>query len=79
MNQQPNMVLTIPEPKKVVLQAMPYPTIKPGYSMIKVEIAPVCIEHQVYKEHLMEGHSDECHQGLEGVGTVCEVARGSKL
>jgi threonine dehydrogenase-like Zn-dependent dehydrogenase len=79
MNQQPNMVLTIPEPKKVALQAMPYPTIAPGYSMIKVEIAPVCIEHQVYKEHLMEWHSDECHQGHEGVGTVCEVAPGSKL
>ena len=39
--------------------------------MIKVEIAPVCIEHQVYKEHLMEWHSDEGHQGHEGVGTVC--------
>jgi threonine dehydrogenase-like Zn-dependent dehydrogenase len=74
-----NIVLTIPEPKKVVLKERPYPTLAPGYSMIKVEIAPVCIEHQVYKEHRFEWHSDEDHQGHEGVGTICEVVPGSKF
>ena len=39
-----NVVLTIPEPRKVVLKDKPYSTLAPGYSMI--EIAPVCIEHQ---------------------------------
>ena len=49
-----NVVLTIPEPRKVELTEKPYPTLMPGYSMMKVEIAPVCIEHQVYKEHRFE-------------------------
>jgi threonine dehydrogenase-like Zn-dependent dehydrogenase len=74
-----NTVLTIPEPRKVVLKQMPYPRIVPGYVMVKVEIAPVCIEHQVYKEHRMEWHSDCDHQGHEGVGTICEVTAGSRL
>lgn len=79
MQEKQNIVLTIPEPKKVALQSLPYPRIKPGYSLIKVEIAPVCIEHQVYNDHTMEWHSDEGHQGHEGVGTICEVAAGSRF
>ena len=47
---QNNVVLTIPEPGKVELVERPYPKIIPGYSLVEVEIAPVCIEHQVYKE-----------------------------
>ncbi|HAT28682.1 MAG TPA: zinc-binding dehydrogenase [Gammaproteobacteria bacterium] len=74
-----NTVLTIPHPKQVALKEMPYPKIVPGYVMVKVEIAPICIEHQVYKEHLMEWHSDCDHQGHEGVGTICEVTSDSKL
>lgn len=74
-----NTVLTIPEPLKVELKEKPYPKIAPGYAMMKVEIAPVCIEHQVYKEHRFEWHSDEEHQGHEGVGTICEVLPGSKF
>jgi len=74
-----NTVLTIPEPREVALKEMPYPRIVPGYVMVKVEIAPICIEHQVYKEHRMEWHSDCDHQGHEGVGTICEVTPGSRL
>ena len=74
-----NTILTIPEPKKTALKEKPYPMIVPGYAMVKVEIAPICIEHQVYKEHRMEWHSDAEHQGHEGVGTICEVAPGSKF
>jgi len=74
-----NVVLTIPEPQKVVLKEKPYPTLAPGYSMMQVEIAPICIEHQVYKEHRFEWHSDEERQGHEGVGTICEVMPGSKF
>ena len=74
-----NTVLTIPQPKHAALKEMPYPKIVPGYVMVKVEIAPICIEHQVYKEHLMEWHSDCDHQGHEGVGTICEVTSDSKL
>jgi threonine dehydrogenase-like Zn-dependent dehydrogenase len=74
-----NVVLTIPEPKKVVLEERPYPKIAPGFSLVRVEIAPVCIEHQVYKEHRFEWHSDEEHQGHEGVGTIVESLPGSKF
>jgi len=76
---QTNTVLTIPQPKKVALKEFPYPKIIAGYVMVKVEIAPICIEHQVYKEHRMEWHSDAEHQGHEGVGTVHEVMPGSSL
>ena len=74
-----NVLLTIPEPKKVELKERPYPKIVPGFSLIQVEIAPVCIEHQVYKEHRFEWHSDEEHQGHEGVGTIVETVPGSKF
>ncbi len=74
-----NVVLTIPEPKKVVLKERPYPKLAPGYSLVQVEIAPICIEHQVYKEHRFEWHSDEERQGHEGVGAICEVMPGSKF
>lgn len=79
MTEKKNVVLTIPEPKKTGLKEVPYPKIVPGYAMVEVEIAPICIEHQVYKEHRMEWHSDEEHQGHEGVGTICEVTSGSKF
>ena len=76
---QNNVVLTIPQPGRVELVERPYPKIIPGYSLVEVEIAPICIEHQVYKEHRFEWHSDAEHQGHEGVGTVREVAPGSKF
>lgn len=79
MTEKKNVVLTIPEPKKTVLKEVPYPKIVSGYAMVEVEIAPICIEHQVYKDHTMEWHSDEEHQGHEGVGTICEVTPGSKF
>ena len=74
-----NVVLTIPEPRRVELEDRPYPKIVPGYSLVEVAIAPVCIEHQVYKEHRFEWHSDAGNQGHEGVGTIIEVAPGSKF
>jgi len=74
-----NTVLTIPNPGQVALKEMPYPRIVPGYVMVKVEIAPICIEHQVYRDHTMEWHSDPEHQGHEGVGTICEVTPGSRF
>jgi threonine dehydrogenase-like Zn-dependent dehydrogenase len=79
MTEKKNVVLTIPEPKKTALKEVPYPKIVPGFAMVEIEIAPICIEHQVYKDHLMEWHSDEEHQGHEGVGTICEVTPGSKF
>ena len=36
-----NVILTIPEPGKFELVEKPFPKIKPGYAVIKTEIAPV--------------------------------------
>jgi L-iditol 2-dehydrogenase len=74
-----NTALTIPHPGEVALVERPYPRIQVGYALVQVEIAPICIEHQVYKEHRMEWHSDADHQGHEGVGTIIEVAEGSRF
>ena len=79
MAEKVNKILSIPEPKKVEIKDFPFPKIVEGYSMVKVEIAPVCIEHQVYHEHRMEWHSDEDHQGHEGVGVIEETTPGSKF
>jgi len=73
-----NTVLTIPEPGASQLQQLPYPKVAPGYVLVKVAIAPICIEHQIYRDHTFEWHEDEYHLGHEGVGTIVEVAEGSR-
>jgi threonine dehydrogenase-like Zn-dependent dehydrogenase len=79
MNGKVNTVLTIPRPGKVRLKDMAYPKIAPGYALVRVEIAPICIEHQIYRDHLFEWHEDEEHLGHEGVGTIVEIAEGSQF
>jgi len=74
-----NTVLTIPEPRKFELIKKPYPTVKAGYALIKVEIAPICLEGmRIWTEHQFEFHDDPHHLGHEGVGTIVEVKDGSK-
>jgi threonine dehydrogenase-like Zn-dependent dehydrogenase len=72
-----NRVLTIPEPGKTGSLDLPYPKVAPGYVLVKVAIAPICIEHQIYRDHTFEWHEDENHLGHEGVGTIVEVTEGS--
>jgi threonine dehydrogenase-like Zn-dependent dehydrogenase len=79
MGERVNTVLTIPNPGEVKLKNVPYPRIVSGYALVQVEIAPVCIEHQIYRDHTFEWHEDEEHLGHEGVGTVLEVAEGSRF
>jgi threonine dehydrogenase-like Zn-dependent dehydrogenase len=74
-----NTVLTIPRPGDVKLIEKTYPTITTGYALVKVAIAPICIEHQIYRDHTFEWHEDEEHLGHEGVGTIVEVAPGSEF
>jgi threonine dehydrogenase-like Zn-dependent dehydrogenase len=74
-----NAALTIPEPRRVEIVDKPYPRVAPGYVLVKVAIAPVCIEHQVYRDHTFEWHSDEFHQGHEGVGTIVELGGESNF
>ncbi len=74
-----NTILTIPQAGSVVLKEVPYPRVAPGYALTKVMIAPICIEHQIYRDHTFEWHEDEEHMGHEGVGVIEEVAQGSKF
>jgi len=72
-----NVVLTIPEPGTVELKERPYPRIVPPYVLMKVAIAPICIEHQIYRDFTFEWHEDFEHMGHEGVGEVVETWEGS--
>ncbi len=74
-----NSVLTIPIAGKVELVSKPYPKVAAGYVLVKVAIAPICIEHQVYRDHTFEWHEDEFHLGHEGVGTVIELGGDSEF
>ena len=74
-----NTILTIPQPGVVELREKPYPKIAPGYVVVKVAVAPICIEHQCYKDHLFEVFEDAENLGHEGVGEVVEVGPGSKF
>ncbi|MFW2403405.1 MAG: zinc-dependent alcohol dehydrogenase [Gammaproteobacteria bacterium] len=72
-----NTVLTIPAPGEVRLAEKPYPRIVPGFVLVRVAIAPICIEHRIYKEHSFEWHEDAEHLGHEGVGEIVQVTDGS--
>ena len=74
----PNTVLTIPRPGEVRLADRAGPRIVPGYALVKTAIAPICIEHQIYRDHTFEEDSNDSeHLGHEGVGEVVEVREGS--
>jgi L-iditol 2-dehydrogenase len=71
-------VLTIPEPGRVELVAKPYPKIIPGFVIVEQALAPVCNEASIYRDHRFEWHDGPEHLGHEGVGTIVEVAEGSR-
>ena len=80
MSKPVNTVLTIPRPGEVRLVERPYPRIIPGYALVKALIAPICIEHQIYRDHTFEEDSNDAeHLGHEGVGEVVEVCEGSRF
>ena len=74
-----NTVLTIPSPGVAVLVDRPLPQIIPGYAVVEVAIAPVCIEARIWTKHQFEYVDDPMHLGHEGVGTIVEVAEGSRF
>ena len=74
-----NTVLTIPAPRTATLIDKPYPEITPGFVIIDVAIAPVCNEARIYRDHQFEWHDSPEHLGHEGVGTIVEVAAGSRF
>ena len=77
MSGKTNIALTIPRPRTAELVERPYPKIVPGYALIEVAIAPICIESRIWTDHVFEWIDDPEHLGHEGVGTVVEVAEGS--
>ncbi len=81
-----NVILTIPEPGKFELVEKPFPKIKPGYAIIRTEIAPICLEGtRIWTKHEFEefhgGLKSDYPDGLghEGVGVVEEVLPGSNF
>ena len=79
-----NTVLSIPEAGKCELLERPYPVIKPGYAIIRTEIAPICLEgSRIWARHEFEllfgGHRSDYPDGLghEGVGVIEDVHPGS--
>ncbi len=81
-----NVVLSIPEPGEFELVEKPYPTIKSGYVVVKMEIAPVCLEgtriwsrHDFEKLHGGQQLDYPDSLGHEGVGVVEDVLPGSNL
>ena len=74
-----NTVLTIPAPGETALKEKPFPVCGPGFVVIDVAIAPVCNEARIYRDHQFEWHDSPEHLGHEGVGTVVEVAAGSRF
>ena len=80
MGERVNTVLTIPRPGEVKLVDRAFPRIIPGYVLVKTLIAPICIEHQIYRDHTFEAESNDSeHLGHEGVGEVVEVCKGSRF
>ncbi len=76
-NTKSNTVLTIPEPHNAALAQKPYPVAGPGFVVIKVEVAPICNEGRIYRDHQFEWHDSPEHLGHEGVGIITDVASGS--
>ena len=73
-----NVVLTVPRPGEIELVERPYPKFKPGYAVIRTEIAPICLEgSRIWAEHDFEWHDDPEHLGHEGVGVVHDILPGS--
>ena len=52
-------VLTIPRPGEVRLVDRACPRIVPGCVLVKTAIAPVCIEHQIHRDHTFEEDSND--------------------
>jgi len=79
MSERTNAVLSIPGPGETALIEKPYPEIVPGYAVVEVAIAPICNEAEIYRSHRFEWHDGPEHLGHEGVGTVVEIAQGSRF
>jgi len=79
-----NTVLSIPSPGEFELVEKPYPRFKAGYAVIRVEIAPVCLEGtRIWAKHdfeLLHGGAQldypDC-LGHEGVGVIEDIHPGS--
>jgi threonine dehydrogenase-like Zn-dependent dehydrogenase len=74
-----NRVLYIPEKSKVEILERPMPKIKDGFALVKVQIAPICDEVRIYRDHAIDWYERADGMGHEGVGEIVEVRPGSKF
>lgn len=81
-----NTALTIAETRVAHVELRPYPKIIPGYAIVEVAYAGVCGEELLYAKGVpserLPGSPhpvfDRRHLGHEGVGTIVELAEGSR-
>lgn len=74
-----NKVLYIPAKGQVELLERPLPRISDGFALVKVQIAPICDEVRIYRDHTIDWYERADGMGHEGVGEVVEVRPGSKF
>lgn len=73
-NPEFNIVLTVPEPRKIEFAKRPYPRVKTGSVLVKTEIAAICVDDRMYTDHVHEWFDSPLYGcGHEGVGTVVEA------
>ncbi len=49
-----NTIVTVPKPYTVELAKRPYPCVKAGSVLVKMEIAAVCVDDRMYTDHVHE-------------------------
>ena len=79
MTSRTNTVLTIPAPGMAALAEKPYPNVVEGFVIVENEIAPVCNEARIFRDHQFEWHDSPEHLGHESVGTIVETRPGSRF
>ena len=70
-----NKVLYVNKGEVKILEK-PMPKAGDGFVVIKIYIAPICIEHRVYETGFIEWHEEHDILGHEGVGEIWEVGIG---
>jgi threonine dehydrogenase-like Zn-dependent dehydrogenase len=74
-----NRILSMPERRRVEILERPMPRIKDGFALVKVQIAPICDEVRIYRDHTIDWYERLDGMGHEGVGEIVEVRPGSKF
>ncbi len=74
-----NKIVAINDRRKATIIEKPYPNIKEGFALVKVHIAPHCVEVAIWTDLLFGGKERPDGMGHESVGEIVEVMPGSKF